>query len=405
MEKSFPFNAVIVNGVPDRVYTAEDFAAERAAYVSNGVTAADALTVSPAAAGGMAVDIAPGTAVIDGYTYRNTSLRTLSLSPADGVSPRIDLCVLRLDLVGRAMTTAIKTGEPAEAPLSPVCAWGESVREIPLCEIFVPAGETVIGAEHLTDCRPRADYILNKLEVAEALARYENALSAYFDGADAERLVEASKTVRTDAGAGAVLCGDGTYRSLLAAVPGMTELVRFTENGTFRPADYPTADGLYTVILQGAGGSGAASAYGYCGSAGAMAVISHLPLTGAVSVTIGKGGAGRDLSGSALDGLAGGETVFGNFAVPGGEGGSQSASGTPVPVKAGIFTANVGTTSKGGSSLFGEGGASSASADGGPGGIGAGGGKTAASRYTSGAGGDGAVIVYGIPAGQREVSL
>ena len=38
MEKSFPFNAVVTDGVADRVYSAEDFAAERAAYVSNGVT-------------------------------------------------------------------------------------------------------------------------------------------------------------------------------------------------------------------------------------------------------------------------------------------------------------------------------------------------------------------------------
>ena len=37
MERSFPFNAVVTDGVPDRVYTAEDFAAERAAFVSDGV--------------------------------------------------------------------------------------------------------------------------------------------------------------------------------------------------------------------------------------------------------------------------------------------------------------------------------------------------------------------------------
>ncbi len=34
MEKSFPFNAVVTDGVADRVYSAEDFAAERAAGFS-----------------------------------------------------------------------------------------------------------------------------------------------------------------------------------------------------------------------------------------------------------------------------------------------------------------------------------------------------------------------------------
>ena len=57
MEKSFPFNAALVDGQPDRVYSAEDFAAERAAYVSNGVCAGDALLVTPGAGGGMTVQL------------------------------------------------------------------------------------------------------------------------------------------------------------------------------------------------------------------------------------------------------------------------------------------------------------------------------------------------------------
>ena len=405
MEKSFPFNAVMADGVPDRVYTAEDFAAERAAYVSNGVTAAQALLVSPSEAGGMAVDLAPGTAVIDGYTYFNTSPRTLEIQPADGVSPRADLCVLRLDLAARHITASVKTGEPAEVPVPPVCTFGETVREIPLCEIFVPAGETVLGTEHLTDRRPRADYILNRMEVEEAVRRYENALSDYFDGEDAHRLTAAAKAFRTDAGEYAVLCGDGAYRSLLDAYPGMKELCRFTEAGTFRPADHPTADGLYTVLLQGAGGSGSAGTAGIGGSAGAMAVIPHLPLTGEIPVTPGKGGTGKTLAGGASDGFAGGATVFGNFRVPGGEGGGYSSAFVPTPATAGIFTASVGTAAAGAPSLLGAGGVSSAVGDGVPGGIGAGGGRTSASGCTSGAGGDGVVIVYGVPAEITEATL
>ena len=128
------------------------------------------------------------------------------------------------------------------------------------------------------------------------------------------------------------------------------------------------------------------------------AVIPHLPLTGAVPVTPGKGGTGKKLAGGASDGFAGGDTVFGNFRVPGGEGGGYSSAFVPTPATAGIFTASVGTAAAGAPSLLGAGGVSSAVGDGVPGGIGAGGGRTSASGCTSGAGGDGVVIVYGVPA-------
>lgn len=175
----------------------------------------------------------------------------------------------------------------------------------------------------------------------------------------------------------------------------LVELVRFTTDGTFNPASYPTTDGLYTVVLQGAGGSGANHLPGYGGGAGAVAVIANLPLlSGIVPVTVGKGGVGVRYTGDAYyDGNDGGGTSFGGFFVPGGKGGPYSDA--PTPVTAGIFTANVGTKSAGGDSFLGKGGLNSTSSNGGTGGIGAGGGAATAYGSVSGAGGDGVVIVYG----------
>ncbi len=411
MEKSFPFNAVAIDGVPDRVYTAEDFAAERAAYVSNGVTSADSLTVTPSSLGGMAVDVAAGTAVIDGYTYRNTAALSLSLAEADAALPRIDRVVLRLDLTAREMRCAILTGTAAEMPTAPICTYTDTVREIPLAAVFIPAGETFIEGTYLTDLRPRADYILNRLEVEEMLARYETALCDYFDGADAAQLVKAANVFRTDAGADTLLCGDGQYRFFLDAFPGMKELCRITESGTFDPAAYPTADGLYTVVLIGAGGSGAASAGGTGGSAGGMAVLAHLPLPmKPVAVTVGVGGEKRKKTTySSFAGMRGGSTSFDGFSVPGGEGGLESVSQEATPAVVGIFTAEVGTTEKGADSYFGEGGISGTKksgtipgTDGVAGGIGAGGGRAVETDTYSGSGGSGAVIIYGVPRGSLE---
>jgi len=411
MEKSFPFNAVVTDGVPDRLYAAEDFAAERAAYVSNGVTAAAALAVSPSASGGMRVDVAPGTAVIDGYTYFNTDALTLSLEGAHDTWARADLIVLRLDLSERRMYCTVHTGTAAANPTLPEAEWGMSVREIPLASVTVGAGDGAVESVQITDLRPRASYILNPLETEELLAKYEEALKACFGEADMAALKRAGTIVRTDAGAGAVLCGDGVYRdtSLGSA---RTELIRFTADGTFDPAHYPTADGRYDIVLQGGGGSGGLGSHGsftrtFGGTAGGFLAVCGVPLCPgtAYPVTVGAGGEAVSSTGtSALDGAPGGASRFGGFCVPGGAGGAGSGNSSytpPVPPETAGFTPATGTENEGGAggaSLFAAGGKNSASGTGENGTLGSGGGA-GYRGYASGRGGDGVVIVYGIVGG------
>lgn len=405
MEKAFPFNAEFRDGEPDRVYTAEDFAAERAAYVSNGVTAEGGLAVSPSAAGGLAVDVAAGIAVIDGYTYFNTSPLTLHCAEADASLSRIDLAVLRLDLDARTMYCALKPGTPAPTPAAPEAETGDTVRELALAEIRVAAGASTVTAEDIADRRVRADYILNRVDVQALLASYEAALEAYFGTDDASALAAAAAVVRTDAGAGRVLCGDGAYRSAVLDGYRYTELARFTASGTFQPSLYPTRDGLYDVIIQGAGGSGA---YGSTdnqsrgGEAGGMLVLSGLPLRSGASypVTVGAGGEPRRDT-PASDGRAGGDSSFAGFTACGGRGGKYGPTDL-TPLERNGFTPQLGTTGTGGSggaSLFAAGGANNYSGSGAAGSLGSGGGAgyslSDLTTVTGGRGGDGVVIVRG----------
>lgn len=423
MEKSFPFNAILVDGQPDRAYSAEDFAAERAAYVSNGVTSEDSLAVAAGAAGGMTVDVSAGMAVIDGYTYRNTTPLTLTLPAADGVYPRLDLVVLRLDLDAREMRCAISAGIPSANPVAPALADNGSVHEIPLAQIDVAAGETLIESTMLTDLRPRASYILNTMDVEAVLEEYKRAITNHFSTEDAAAMAQAAAVLRTDGGSRQVLCGDGIYRDATSITNGRVELCRFTQSGTFRPADYPTADGRYDIVLQGGGGSGASTqqsgtdvAYG--GSAGGYLSLSGITLIPekAYPVTVGKGGAAITSGvNTSTPGNDGGATAFWNYSVSGGAGGPLN--GDPVPVTVCGFTPETGTASaygKGGDSHFGIGGRNGRTGYGDEltpyeerhwealaGGLGAGGGSL--ERYgnwvnRSGAGGDGIVIIYGIPA-------
>jgi hypothetical protein len=419
MEKSFPFNAILVDGQPDRTYSAEDFAAERAAYVSCGVTSADSLTVTAGKAGGMTVDVSAGMAVIDGYTYRNTDSLSLSVSAADKNYPRVDLAVLRLDLDAREMRCLLRVGTPAPSPVAPTLTVTEAVHEIPLSEIFVAANETVIEADALTDMRPRASYILNTMDVEEVLQQYKRAITDHFDTEDAAAIARAAAFLRTDGGARQVLCGDGVYRDATAITNGRVELCRFTEDGVFKPEDYPTADGRYDIVLQGGGGGGASatqtgSVIVYGGAAGGYMCLTGLTLIPdkEYAVTVGKGGealpegSGTGSNSVQSPGNDGGDTTFWNYTVPGGKGGPLNSQ--PQPVTACGFTAEVGSEGddgRGGDSHLAHGGRSGTAGPGNyrnaqSGALGSGGG--ALTKYgtyiaKTGAGGDGVVIVYGIP--------
>lgn len=130
---------------------------------------------------------------------------------------------------------------------------------------------------------------------------------------------------------------------LINAFPGgnanskRVELCRFTTSGTFNPAEYPTADGLYDVYIVGGGGGGygrvsnysaGGRAY-YCGGGGGYAkLISNLKLTSTVAVTIGAAGKGGIDGYNEEDNRTdGGTTKFGNNEAAGGKKGGYSDGG------------------------------------------------------------------------------
>jgi hypothetical protein len=172
----------------------------------------------------------------------------------------------------------------------------------------------------------------------------------------------------------------------------------------FRPAEYPTADGCYTVAIQGAGGGGAAAdgAYPGGGAAGGYLTVRLVPpLRESYSVMLGRGGAPIAVtSGCSLTGRDGGDTVFGRYVVPGGAGG-VIGQGVRTPVtNAGLYQGEPGTTGaagRGGSSEMGAGGANAVgTAKNAESGVcGAGGGGCGTVGYSSGGGGSGCIRIFG----------
>ena len=153
MEKSGFFNS----SDGDRVYDATDFAAYFGSLVSNGVfyMAATNLQVSPAI--GLAVNVAAGSAWINGYRYENTDVLNIPLTTANGSNPRIDRIVVRLSQISRSIQLAVVTGTPAATPVAPALTRTSDVYELGIADVLVPTAATSIVANNITDTRLNTD--------------------------------------------------------------------------------------------------------------------------------------------------------------------------------------------------------------------------------------------------------
>jgi len=405
MEKSFPFNASFVNGQYDRVYTAEDFAAERAAYISNGILTADSLSVSPV--GGMTVQIAAGMACIGGRTYWNTEPMNMKIESASASLSRIDLLAVRLNLTQRTMALTCITGTYAVNPTAPTPVSDGEITDLPVAQISVPAGTLEMKAANITDLREKAAF---PLDVDEIISDYVAELEKILKTGDLESLKKAANVLSYNGDGSKVLHDNGTY----AAMPTRRELCRFTTSGTFNPANYPSATGLYDILLLGGGGSGGSmySPINYGGSGGAaggMLFAGGVPMKSGTSyaVTVGAGGAAvtsptnnDSMNSGKKNGNAGGATSMAGFTVPGGTAGVGDGTQNVSGVSVAGFTSEGGDHTHGGSSFLGTGGASSNAGPGGNAagygaGGGGGGGTNTVFGWSSGAGGNGLVIIYG----------
>lgn len=157
MQHSGFFDALLVDGEYDRLYSAADYCDNLATIIKNGVqyTNNDDLKVTPA--GGMALNVAIGRAWINGHHYYNDTVYTeLSVPTAPtGSNKRIDRVILRLDLSVpvRDIFLVYKAGTAAATPQPPELTRAGYIYELALCDITVAAGQTEITAANILDQR------------------------------------------------------------------------------------------------------------------------------------------------------------------------------------------------------------------------------------------------------------
>lgn len=148
-EKYFPFRSV--SG--DRKYSAEDWAAYFALFLSNGVFYSSVDKLKVAANEGMKVKVGKGAAFIAGRMYMLETDKIITLDTADGVLNRIDRIVLRCDYTSRKITTEVVKGSYGERPTAPALNRNSDVYELALADVYVAAGVISITQANITDQR------------------------------------------------------------------------------------------------------------------------------------------------------------------------------------------------------------------------------------------------------------
>lgn len=154
-EKALFFNALPDSSQPtgyDRNYNADDISDWLDVVLPTGIIKSET-GLKVTAAGGMAVSVNVGKAVINGKPYRNDSAKAFTIDTAPtGSTPRVDLIVLRFDRNTSVRNTylAYKKGTGAAVP---ALVRTDLIYELALAKVTVAPAVTEISAAAITDLR------------------------------------------------------------------------------------------------------------------------------------------------------------------------------------------------------------------------------------------------------------
>ena len=202
-EKSFPFDAVEIEGIPDRVFYAEDFARYFKQFIKNGVYPNPSTTLQVQTLyNNMIVAVSPGAAFIDGYTYVNTEDLDILINTANASYNRKDIIVVQLDLVDRQIAIKYRPGVAGPSPLAPSLTRTSDVYELQLAEILVRNGTQQILTTDITDTRLNAEKcgivagLIQQIDTTTIFNSYVQALEdAQFDISEFKSIwIEGTKT-------------------------------------------------------------------------------------------------------------------------------------------------------------------------------------------------------------------
>lgn len=125
----------------------------------SGDTTYPALQVQAKAVVSANVEVEIGAALVNGRLYENTAALTLAIGANASGNPRIDTVVLRVDYTAQTIRAAVLQGTPAGSPVRPTLTQTAVIYEMPLADVAVANGFTVINQVDVTN-RQRAVHSL-----------------------------------------------------------------------------------------------------------------------------------------------------------------------------------------------------------------------------------------------------
>lgn len=154
-EKSFPFDSVEgIDGTPDRIFYAEDFANYFKQFIGNGIYPNPSTNLQVQSINNnMVLTVQSGSAFINGYGYINNEPLEVMISTANSAYARIDIIVLQLNHIDREVKVVYKEGVPKSNPVKPELVRNDDVYELQLAVINVKSGAAAITQADITDTR------------------------------------------------------------------------------------------------------------------------------------------------------------------------------------------------------------------------------------------------------------
>lgn len=175
--QSYFFNAVLNDGVYDRVYNADDLTSYLDLLVGNGVFPNPSTMLQVRASSGMNVIVGAGAGWINGYKLINTADLTMELDASDVLLNRIDLIIFYVDFNQRTMGIEIKKGTNALTAVAPTLQRDNTRYEMCLAQIAVDKQITDITAAQITDTRSNSElcgYVQGLIQQADTTTLFES---------------------------------------------------------------------------------------------------------------------------------------------------------------------------------------------------------------------------------------
>lgn len=151
------FNAVYVEGIPDRSYTADNLSEFFESIIGDGVSADIQDSFKVLAGSGMQINLNPGFCWIHGYYAKNSSLYPMVVSAAPPTDTRIDAVVLRWSRSDRNILPQVLTGVASPNPQRPQITRNADTYDLLLGYITLNAGDSAITSDMITDTRADTD--------------------------------------------------------------------------------------------------------------------------------------------------------------------------------------------------------------------------------------------------------